>query len=65
MVTDVAWIKQAARFFAFLMPGMLRVFPTAEAAKARDWIVNPPKVIYVSRALTFYLAPSGGVRNPV
>ncbi|MGO9926074.1 MAG: STAS/SEC14 domain-containing protein [Mycobacterium sp.] len=31
MVADVAWIKQAARFFAFLMPGMLRVFPTAEA----------------------------------
>ncbi len=46
MVTDVEWITKAAKFFAFLMPGMLRVFPTAEADKARDWIVESPTVIH-------------------
>jgi hypothetical protein len=39
VVTDVEWIKQTMRFFGFLMPGELRVFPTAEAAQARKWIV--------------------------
>jgi len=46
VVTDVEWIKQTGKFFAFMMPGMLHVFPTDEAAKARDWVVKPPTVIY-------------------
>jgi len=39
VVTDVEWIKNTVRFFGFLMPGELRLFPTAEAAQARAWIV--------------------------
>ena len=39
VVTDVEWIKQTMKFFSFLMPAEMRVFPTAEAARARKWIV--------------------------
>ncbi|MGB8278259.1 MAG: STAS/SEC14 domain-containing protein [Methylovirgula sp.] len=39
VVTDVDWIKLAVEAFRFLMPGKLRVFPTAEAEAARAWIV--------------------------
>lgn len=39
VVTDVDWIKNAARFFGFMMPGELRIFPASDAAKARAWIV--------------------------
>ncbi len=38
VVTDVEWIKRAMKVFIFLMPGELRVFPSAQAAQARDWI---------------------------
>jgi hypothetical protein len=27
------------RFFGFLMPGMMKLFPTSEAAQARAWII--------------------------
>ena len=40
VVTDVAWIGHTMRIFGFLLPGTLRVFPTAEASKARDWITG-------------------------
>ncbi len=39
VVTDVEWIKRAMNVFIFLMPGELRVFPSAQAAQAREWIV--------------------------
>ncbi len=39
VVTDVEWIKRTVKFFGFLMPGELRVLPSAEAAAARKWIV--------------------------
>ena len=39
VVTDVEWIKQTMRFFSFLMPGAMRVFPASEAAQARAWII--------------------------
>lgn len=38
VVTDVEWIRQAVRFWGFLLPGPLRVFPTAQVAQAREWI---------------------------
>ncbi len=38
IVTDIAWIKQTVRFFSFLMPGVLKIFPTSDAAQAREWI---------------------------
>ncbi len=39
LVTDIEWIKQTVRLWGFLMPASTRVFPTAEAAPAREWIV--------------------------
>lgn len=38
IVTDVGWIRHAVGAFRFLMPGEMRVFATAEASKAREWI---------------------------
>jgi SpoIIAA-like len=40
VVTDVEWIKQTMKFVGFLMPGELSAFPTAEADRARSWIVE-------------------------
>jgi hypothetical protein len=40
VVTDVDWIKHTIRFFSFLMPGELKIFPRAEAAQARAWVVG-------------------------
>lgn len=39
VVTDVEWIKHTMRIFSFVMPADMRVFPVAEATKARAWIV--------------------------
>lgn len=39
VVTDVEWIRQAVNIFRFLMPGEVRVFPTAAVATAHEWIV--------------------------
>jgi hypothetical protein len=39
VVTDEEWIKHTMKFFSFMLPGELRVFPTTEAAAARTWIV--------------------------
>ena len=39
VVTDVAWIQHTMQAFGFLMPAELRVFPSAESAQARNWIV--------------------------
>ena len=38
VVTDVAWIRHAVGTFRFVMPGELRVFATAQASEAREWI---------------------------
>jgi hypothetical protein len=40
IVTDVDWIRHMVHAFRFLMPGQLRVFPTAQAREAQTWIVN-------------------------
>ncbi len=40
IVTDVDWIRHTMRFFGFLMPGEIRIFPTTEISKARNWIVG-------------------------
>ncbi len=39
VVTDEDWIKHTMKFFSFMIPGELRVFPTAQAAAAKEWIV--------------------------
>ena len=38
IVTDIEWIKQTMRFFSFLTPGVLKLFPASDAAQARVWI---------------------------
>lgn len=40
VVTDVKWIKQAVSAFAFLIHGMVKVFPVSEAEAARNWIAR-------------------------
>jgi len=40
VVTDGDWIKNTVRIFSFLMPGDMKVFPTSEAAQAREWITS-------------------------
>ncbi len=42
LVTDVEWIRLAAEAFGFLMPGQIRAFTMANAAKARHWVVSSP-----------------------
>ena len=39
VVTDVEWIANTMRAFSFLMPAQVRVFASAQAADARDWII--------------------------
>ena len=41
VVTDVEWIKHSANFFSLFMPVSTKVFPSAEAAQAREWIRAP------------------------
>jgi hypothetical protein len=40
VVTDVEWIKHTMQIFSFVMPGDMRVFPMAEADKARTWVTE-------------------------
>jgi len=40
VITDIEWIRNATRLFGFVLPGTLRVYPTAESAKARLWITQ-------------------------
>ena len=40
VVTDVDWIKHAMKFFGFLMPGEMRVFPSDQTLQARQWIAS-------------------------
>jgi hypothetical protein len=39
VVTDVEWIRHTIRAFGFLIPGDVKIFPVAEQAQAREWIV--------------------------
>jgi len=39
VVTDVEWIRHTMQLFRFLVPGEMKVFPTDDAAKAKEWIV--------------------------
>jgi hypothetical protein len=38
VVTDVHWVAHAARMFAFLMPGVVKVFSNAQSPEAQTWI---------------------------
>lgn len=41
VVTDATWISRGVRWFAFAIPGKVKVFPNAELDDARAWIVAP------------------------
>lgn len=38
VVTDVAWLRSATSFLAFMIPAQVKVFGEAELEAARDWI---------------------------
>ena len=50
VVTDLEWISRTTKFMAMLMPMEGRVYPMAEAAKAREWISETPlKIVGMMR----------------
>jgi hypothetical protein len=38
VVTDVLWVANATRMFAFMMPGPVKVFSNSEQSAAEKWI---------------------------
>lgn len=46
IVTDVEWMGWATRLFGLLVPGDWRVYPTARAASAREWITGGQSVVH-------------------
>lgn len=38
VVTDVHWVANATRMFAFLLPGLIKVFSNKEQSGAEKWI---------------------------
>jgi hypothetical protein len=40
VVTDVDWIRYTIRAFSFVIPGVTKIFPVNEEAKAREWILE-------------------------
>jgi hypothetical protein len=40
VVTDVEWIKQATRFFSFLMPCPMKVFSASESVQGKLWVLS-------------------------
>ncbi|MDE1964780.1 MAG: STAS/SEC14 domain-containing protein [Xanthomonadaceae bacterium] len=41
LVTDVGWLRVAARAMRFAIPAEFRLFANAEYAQARDWLLAP------------------------
>lgn len=39
VVTDIDWIGNTIRFFGIMIPGAVKIFPTADMSQARDWVV--------------------------
>jgi hypothetical protein len=42
IVTDLDWMAQATRLFAWMIPGEARVFETAALASAKQWVAGDP-----------------------
>jgi len=40
LVTDVDWIRHTIRAFSFVISGAVKIFPVADQAKAKEWIVE-------------------------
>jgi SpoIIAA-like len=43
IVTDIDWMAQATRLFAWMIPGEVRVFALAELAQAKTWVAGAPE----------------------
>lgn len=39
LVTDVSWLRAAAKAMGFAVPGEFRLFANAELAQAREWLL--------------------------
>jgi len=52
VVTDIAWLREATRFFSAMMPCPVNVFPNAERAQAIDWLAAPARGTVPHRLLT-------------
>lgn len=40
IVTDLAWVDKLVRLMSWLIPGEMRVFPTAELNTAKEWVAG-------------------------
>ena len=40
IVTDIAWMAQATKLFAWMIPGEARVFPRTELDQAKAWVAG-------------------------
>ena len=40
LVTDVDWIRHATALFGWLSPGELKLFPTDQLARAKEWVAG-------------------------
>ena len=40
IVTDIHWMAQATKVFAWMIPGEARVFPRAELEQAKAWVAG-------------------------
>jgi hypothetical protein len=56
IVSDVGWIRESARFFAFMMPCPVRVFENHARGKAIEWLDTLPETPAISQRL---IAASG------
>jgi hypothetical protein len=41
LVTDVGWLRLAARTMGFAMPGEFRLFGNAQLDEAKQWLLSP------------------------
>ncbi|HEX5345825.1 MAG TPA: STAS/SEC14 domain-containing protein [Pseudonocardiaceae bacterium] len=44
IVTDLAWVDKLVRLMSWLIPGEMRVFPTAELNTAKEWVAGSTQV---------------------
>lgn len=40
IVTDINWLAQAVRIFAWMIPGEVRLFPLADVEQAKAWVAG-------------------------
>jgi len=40
IVTDIHWMANAAKLFAWMIPGEARVFPLADLEQAKTWVAD-------------------------